>query len=348
MYNKTIDILDCTIRDGSYVIDGQWSREDVRDITAGLAETGFKYIEIGNGIGLGASRKGVNSILTDKEYADTAVAVKGDARVGFFFIPGIGTKDDMRMSYEAGCEFVRVGTDVSKSESALEYIQFAKEMGLEVGYNFMKSYAATPFEICKRATDIAAAGADMISLVDSAGGMLPSEVGNYIKLMRESLKVRIGFHGHNNLLLANANNIAAVENGADVVDTTLMGMGRGAGNAQTETMLVILRKMGYEISLDPLKASGISTRLIKGRSQELKGSDDLQLVMGYARFHDSYLHIIQDAAEKYGVDYRLLIMEVSRINLESPSRELIDKVALTMQKGEPVQVHFPKFYHKKP
>ncbi len=71
MSEKTLDILDCTIRDGSYVIDGQWTAEDVRDITSGLAEMGFRYIEIGNGIGMGATRKGVRSILTDEQFLKT-------------------------------------------------------------------------------------------------------------------------------------------------------------------------------------------------------------------------------------------------------------------------------------
>lgn len=343
-----VEILDCTIRDGSYVIDGQWSADEVRQLTADLAGNGFRYIEIGNGIGLGASRKGVNTILTDEEFAEIAAAVKSNSKIGFFFIPGVGTKEDMKMSREKGCDFVRVGTDVSKNESAREYIEYAKELGLEVGYNFMKSYVVSPYEICKKAVAMQTYGADMISLVDSAGGMLPSEVGNYIRLMKECLTVRIGFHGHNNLLLANANNIAAIENGATVVDTTLMGMGRGAGNAQTESMLVILEKMGFTTGIDPISVSNISTKYISPKTRQLKGSDDLQLVMGYAQFHDAYLNVVEEFAAAYGIDYRLLIMEVSKINKENPSRDLVKQVAENLQKGEKVNVFYPKFYHKKP
>src|SRR5687767_13865785 len=104
-----VEILDCTIRDGSYVIDGQWSKEEVKALTFELAQNGFPYIEIGNGIGLGASRKGVNTILTDEEFATVANEVKGNSKIGFFFIPGVGTKDDIRMAQQNGCDFVRVG-----------------------------------------------------------------------------------------------------------------------------------------------------------------------------------------------------------------------------------------------
>lgn len=343
-----ISILDCTIRDGSYVIDGQWTSDEVLQLTSALAENGFEYIEIGNGIGLGAARKGVNTILSDEEFARIASSVKKNAKIGFFFIPGVGTKDDIKMSFESGCDFIRIGTDVSKNESALEYIDYAKTLGMEVGYNFMKSYVVSPYELCKKAVNMESCGADMISLVDSAGGMLPSEVAHYIRLLTECVKVRIGFHGHNNLLLANANNIAAIENGATVVDTTLMGMGRGAGNAQTESMLVILEKMGYSTGIDPIRVSGISSACISPKTMQLKGSDDLQLVMGYAQFHDAYLNVIEEFAAEYNVDYRILIMEVSKINKENPSRDLVRQVAEYLSKGEKVNVFYPKFYHKKP
>ena len=62
------------------------------------------------------------------------------------------------------------------------------------------SVVVTPFELCKRAARIQEFGADMISLVDSAGGMLPDEVGSYMQSLKECLSVRVGFHGHNNLL----------------------------------------------------------------------------------------------------------------------------------------------------
>jgi 4-hydroxy-2-oxovalerate aldolase len=341
-----IEVLDCTIRDGSYVINGQWKPEEVIGLTKELAENHFKYIEVGNGVGLGAHRKGVKSICTDQEYIELAVSVKGSAKIGVFFIPGIGTKDDIKMFVENGGDFIRIGTDVSHSDSAKEYIEYAKNLGLEVGYNFMKSYVVTAYELCKRAIKIESFGADMISLVDSAGGMLPSEVGNYINLLKECLSVKVGFHGHNNLLLANANNIAAIENGVDIIDTTLMGMGRGAGNAQTESMLVILEKMGINVPMDPIKVSNISKKYISPKTNLLKGSDELQLVMGYAQFHDSYLNVIIEAATKFKIDYRILIIEVSKINKENPSKELIEEVAKQLNKGNNVKIFFPKFHHK--
>ncbi len=341
-----VEILDCTIRDGSYVIDGAWTQDDVKNIVRELSIAGFRYIEVGNGIGLGAHRKKVSSICTDAEYVSAAVANKGKAKIGVFFIPGTGNLQDIETFRANGGDFIRVGTNVSDSDDAEEYIQFAKGLGLEVGYNFMKSYTVSPYELCLRATRVERFGADCISLVDSAGGMVPREVAQYIARMKECLATKVGFHGHNNLLMANANSLAAVENGADVVDTTLMGMGRGAGNAQSETMLVILRKAGFPIEIDALRVSKISEKYILPKTGKLKGSDGLELVLGYALFHDSYLKLVDTYAEKHKVDYQELIVEVSKINKENPSENLIVTVAQQLAKRQKVRIFFPKFYHK--
>ena len=69
---------------------------------------------------------------------------------------------------------------------------------------------------------------DYLYIVDSSGGMTGKEVKSYIKSARKNLKNKIGFHGHNNLGIANSNCVAALENGAEIVDTSMLGMGRGA------------------------------------------------------------------------------------------------------------------------
>ena len=344
--SSTVEILDCTIRDGSYVINGAWTHDDVSNIVRELSAAGFRYIEVGNGIGLGAHRKKVSSICSDAEYVLAAAANKGKAKIGVFFIPGTGNVQDIEDFHANGGDFIRIGTNVSDSDDAEEYIQFAKKLGLEVGYNFMKSYTVPPYELCLRASRVERFGADCISLVDSAGGMMPKEVACYVSRMRECLEVKVGFHGHNNLLMANANSLAAIENGADVVDTTLMGMGRGAGNAQSETMLVLLKKAGFRVEIDALKVSKISEKYILPKTSKLKGSDGLELVLGYALFHDSYLKLIDTYAEKHKIDYQDLIVEVSNINKENPSEQLIANVAQQLAEKRKVKVFFPKFYHK--
>ena len=340
-----VEILECTIRDGSYAVNFHWKEEEISEIVYELSMAGLNYIEIGNGLGLGYYRKNEKDYLSDQKYVEAAVKSKQDSLIGVFFIPGIGTKEDIKLFADSGGDFIRIGTNVSQSIEACEYIEYAKKLNLKVGFNFMKSYAVTPFELCKRAIDIEKAGADFIYLVDSAGGMLPKQVKHYVSCLRDLLEVKIGFHGHNNLLVANANNLAAIEGGAEFIDTTLLGIGRGAGNSQTETMIVLLKESGYKIDIDPLEVSKISEKYIANKVGQLKGSNGKDLIMGYAHFHDSYLETVEKYAKEFDVDYQKLILEIGKFNKENPSERLICNIAKAMQGKKRVDIPYPKFYH---
>lgn len=342
-----VTVLDCTIRDGGYAIDFQWSAEDIADIVGGLAAAGVRYIEVGHGIGLGGSRASAPARCSDVEMTSVAASASEGARIGAFFIPGVGTQEDLREFRDAGGAFIRIGTDVSKSESAWPFVECARDLGLEVCYNFMKSYVVQPFELLRRALPLVERGASTVAVVDSAGGMLPDQVGQYVRVLRDGLDARVGFHGHNNLLLANANSLAAVQNGATIVDATLLGIGRGGGNAQTETLLVVLEKAGYPSRIDPLRISRLAERHVLPKQARLKGSSEMELLYGIAQFHSSYTKRVQDIAAEYDVPYQELILAVSRYAKEDLPESLVKEVADQLQRRGRVEIHFPKFHHRR-
>ena len=343
-----IDILDCTIRDGSYVVNFDWPLEKVVGIVHDLAFNNCRYIEIGHGLGLGAERTYPHGSVPDEHSLKEAVKVKRDSLLGSFFIPGIGTMEDIDRFKENGGDFLRIGTNISESGKAEAYIRHAKELGLIVSYNAMKSYVAKPFEFCRRMTEVASWGTDILYFVDSAGGLLPEEVGRYISLLYQCVgdDVKIGFHGHNNLMLANASSLAAVENGASLIDTSLLGIGRGAGNAQTETMLLILKKKGYDIPIPPIPMLKIAEKYVKTTNVAVKGIDHADVIMGYALFHSSYYALLQKIAEEAHVDPDDLMIEVAKINRENPDEGLMRMVAKHISAHNSVKIFFPKFNHK--
>ena len=318
----------------------------MQSIVGGLADAGIPYIEVGHGMGLGASRTKTPSLISDTAYVEAASGVKRNSRIGAFFIPGIGNKDDIRMFQECGGDFLRVGTNATESDAAIPYLEYAKELGLEVAYNFMKSYAVTPYEICRRADKMVKHGAEMIYLVDSAGGMLPRQVAQYTELLVEAVDVRIGFHGHNNLLMANANALAAVEAGAELIDSTLLGIGRGAGNTQTESIVVVLARAGYEMEIDPMGISKLGMKYVAPKADGLKGADGVDLLFGYALFHDAYLKLVEQCSVEFGVDFEKLVIEVSKVNKMDPSEDLVRTVAKQIRDLPKVEIFAPKFYHQ--
>ncbi|MEA2235601.1 MAG: 4-hydroxy 2-oxovalerate aldolase [Thermoanaerobaculia bacterium] len=324
-----VRILECTLRDGSYAIDFKFTAHDTSVISAALEAAGFDLIEIGHGSGLGASVPEIGlAAASDEEYVRAAAQALKKAKFGAFFIPGLGTKEHLDMARHYGMSFIRIGTNVTRSEEAREFIEYGRKLGFEVSYNAMKSYAVSPEEFQRRLKETAEWGAETVYLVDSAGGMMPNEVREYVARLRDVVgDTGIGFHGHNNFGLANANALAAIEAGATMIDTTMLGMGRSSGNSQTEVMLVLLEKLGYKTGVDLLKAMEVGERLIQPLMTGGTGVSALEVTMASAQFHSSFLPRIEKACEQYHVDAKLLITEVSKVDVINPSQSLIMSIA---------------------
>ena len=174
-----IKIVENTLRDGSYLIDFQFDRNHTADISRGLASLGFEYIEVGHGLGLGAWNKPALGLSkeNDSNYIRAAKEAAPEAKIGVFFIPGIGTKEDIDTAIDDGIGFIRVGTNIDTFEKAHDFADYAKQKGLIVAVNLMKSYGVKSYEFTQIATEIDQWQiADAIYLVDSAGCMTPDEV----------------------------------------------------------------------------------------------------------------------------------------------------------------------------
>jgi 4-hydroxy 2-oxovalerate aldolase len=341
-----VNLLDCTIRDGSYAIDYKWKKEDVKEIVTSLVKVGIKYIEVGNGTGLGAYRK-VKGALDDDTYLKNSTPFKNKSHIGVFFIPGIGTKEDIKKFKEEGGDFIRIGMNATQSEEAIEYIEYAKSLELFVCFNFMKTYAVSPYQIAFRSNELINSGADCIYVVDSSGGMLPVQVVKYFYALKIAYNVKLGFHGHNNLLMANANSLTAIDSGATFVDSTLMGMGRGTGNAQTESLIALLSKSRkLDDEYDIFELCELSNRVISKITKGLYGVKKRDIVVGMYNFHDSNTHLVDKYSMKYNIDPDKLIIEVSKINIVDPSEELFEIAAKKIVSGNLKEIYFPKFSHK--
>jgi 4-hydroxy-2-oxovalerate aldolase len=325
-------ILETTLRDGSYVLNFQFTANDTAVMCEELERAGFPLIEVGHGIGLGASRAGMGQAAeSDEAYLRAAAGAIKSARWGMFCIPGIAQLEDVDMAAEHGMKFIRVGTNVTDVEKSEPFIVRAKRHGMMVCANFMKSYAMAPVEFAARAVRTQQFGSDMVYIVDSAGGMLTSEMEEYIKAVQDACNLEIGFHGHNNLDLAVANSLRAIELGVAVVDTSLQGLGRSAGNTPTEVLIAVLKRYGLDLGIDPLAVMDISEKYVRPLVQR-HGYDSIDVVTGLAQFHSSYMGLIREFSSTYRVDPRRLIMEVCEQDRVNAPRDLVERAAQKLQK----------------
>ncbi len=321
-------ILECTLRDGSYAINFQFTEEDTRNIVRALDHAGFELIEIGHGMGLGASEKtkGV-AAETDEVYLRATAETVKNASWGMFCIPGIAELKHIDMAADYGMSFIRIGTNVEEYHQSQLFVERAKKYGMFVCANFMKSYVSTPEEFARYALETEKFGADLIYIVDSAGGMFPEDIEQYVHAIREqSTTLRIGFHGHNNLGMGVANSLKAIELGVEIVDSSLQGFGRSAGNTPTEQLICALIRKEIKVNVDPIDVMDIGEKYVLPLIQS-KGISSVDIVSGFSLFHSSYMPIIEKYAMQYRVDPRRLIAAVCAHDKANAPRELVEAQA---------------------
>lgn len=320
-------ILETTLRDGSYVLNFQFTASDTAIIASKLEEAGFDLIEIGHGVGLGASEAGMGQAAeTDEAYLKAAADSLKKAQWGMFCIPGVASLDHVDLAAQYGMKFIRIGTNVTEVEDSQPFIERAKKYGMFVCANFMKSYALEPLEFAQQAKRSQDYGADVVYIVDSAGGMLTREMEGYFKAIRDVCDIAIGFHGHDNLGLSVANAVRAYELGADIIDTSLQGLGRSAGNTPTEVFIAVLERMGVRMGYNPLDIMDIGEKYIKPLIKRI-GHSSIDVITGYAQFHSSYMGIIREFSSKYRVDPRKLIISLCEKDKINAPRELVELIA---------------------
>jgi len=321
------DILEVTLRDGSYLIDFQFTAQDTATIAAALESIGFRWIEVGHGLGLNASQSGKGlAAATDEEYMEAASQALKHAKWGMFFIPGIGREEDVRLAARYGMSFLRIGTNVTETAQAEPYIALAKELGLIVSYNAMKSYAVSPEEFGAVVAQVHNRGADIACLVDSAGSMDPDSVATYLRAAKQQSASPLGYHGHDNLSLAMANTLRAIEEGAVLVDSSLQGMGRSAGNTVTEVLVAILQRRGALPHIDLKAAMDVGQGLIQPLMGK-RGVDPMAVTGGLAKFHSSFTGKVQRFARKHDIDVRDLIVRLGQEDQVSAPDELLERLS---------------------
>lgn len=316
MIKKTnhVDILDTTLRDGSYTIGYQFTSDETALIAQGLELAGVNYIEVGHGLGLGADRAGKGAqAVTDLVYMRACASSLHKAKFGFFFIPGIGDISDLQLLADEGGKFVRIGVMLESADQACITIKEAKSLGLEVWANLMKTYAYSKEECKEVAIRFIQAGADGVYIVDSAGGMLPAEVADYVIEIKEAffrigVKGRIGFHGHDNMSLSTACSLSAIQAGCDIVDGSLLGIGRSIGNVATEVIVMVLARAGYETGVNPWYAADLAEKMIRPFLEQRWRHCSLDQALGYAQIHSGFLPILEKVAEQKKINVREIVL----------------------------------------
>ena len=324
-------IMDCTLRDGANVVGKGFSAELTTMMIEGMIDAGITTIEMGNCLGLGAyEANGSIAPCTDEQYLQLIQPYLDKAEIGMFFGYKNVNQANVDLAKKYGLKFLRIGANAGDGAGACDGIRMVKAAGIKCRFSMMKAYVLPPEELAKEAKMLADCGLDEITIMDSAGTMMPHQVTEYVKALKAVLDIPVAFHGHNNLGLSVANAIAAMEAGATVFDCGLLGMARSAGNCATELLIATFQRLGYFQDVDLYKLLAFFDEKLIPAMEAYNyhvAVKPFDLILGLAGCHSSFTKLFTDIANEYGVPLYKLIVEASKVDQKNPSEELIRRTA---------------------
>jgi 4-hydroxy 2-oxovalerate aldolase len=253
--------IDCTLRDGGYYNNWDFSREFLVDYLAAMNAASVDYVELGfrsldtNGFKGACAYTTDDFIISLPIPAGLAIGVMVNAAelVSHPAGPVEAAKLLFGVASKSPVTLVRIACHLHEFEASLLACTWLKEVGYQVGINLMQIADRTEQEIEGIARVANNCPVDALYFADSMGSMDPEQTAQIVCTLRRHWQGALGVHTHDNMGLAVANTLRAIKEGVTWVDSTVTGMGRGPGNAQTEYMVIELEKItGKKINLTPL------------------------------------------------------------------------------------------------
>lgn len=312
-YSPNLKVLDCTLRDGGLVNNFYFTDEFVKDLYNAAIKAGIDYMEFGY--------KASTDIFNESDFGkwkfckdDDIRAIVGDndTNLKISVMADVGRtnhKRDIVNRADSPIDLIRVATYINTVPAAIEIIEDAKKKGYEVSCNIMAVSKVNSEDLMNGLKEIANSSVDVIYMVDSFGSYYPEQIAKladqYVEI-GDKYKKNIGIHAHNNQQLAFANTITSLRHGASFLDSTVSGMGRGAGNCFTESLLGFLRNPRY--SLVPIMDFVQKHMLQLKKDGNVWGYDIPYLLTGVLNAHpSSAIRFIKENRTDYSKYYQELL-----------------------------------------
>lgn len=246
--DRSFKIIDCTLRDGGYYNNWDFSRELVTAYLAAMSAANIEYVEIGFRSFAHHGFRGAYAYSTDRflrtllipENISLGVMVNASELIDHIDGPEAAVTRLFSPEADSPVTMVRIAGHAAEINSVLTACQWLKRNGYKVGLNLMQIADRTQTELEMLGKLASSIELDVLYFADSLGSLQPNQTAEIIQKIRSHWHGDIGIHTHDNMGYAMANSLAAVAQGVTWIDCTVTGMGRGPGNAQTE--LIVLER----------------------------------------------------------------------------------------------------------
>lgn len=252
---RSISILDCTLRDGGYINSWKFGKNNIEDIIKHLEKSGIEIIECGF----------IEDKLYDRDSSvyDNADRIKSFIKknntmyVGMIALGDIDPEKVTPRTLE-GIDGIRLTFHKSEIEEEFRQAQLLIKKGYEIFIQPVGTSTYSDKELIDLIERVNKLHPFAFYIVDTLGTMYPNDIQRIFSIIDNNLDdgIRIGFHSHNNLQLSfsNAQTFMSISQKRDIIiDSSVFGMGRGAGNLTTELITQYINNVyGQRYNISPL------------------------------------------------------------------------------------------------
>lgn len=323
-------LLDCTLRDGAYIIDKKFGDTTIKGIIAGLIKANLDLIEIGflQDEGFGEGKTVYKNAYEAEKFIPKD---KGDTL--FTVLADYSRYSVKNLDNYTGRSFDAVRACFFKNEryDAIDFFKAVKEKGYKLFIQPVDVLGYSDTEIIELINIINKIEPYCFSIVDTFGSMYEEDLQRVYYLIDHNLisGCRIGFHSHNNLQMSNALTQLFLKMSYGkrnvVVDATVAGMGRGAGNTPTELIAqYMVNKLGYNYEIDSL-LDVIDNYIKDIRAKATWGYDTNMFLAGTFSAHVNNIAYLKNKNSIKSKDIRYILNKIGRENRKRYHYDLLEK-----------------------
>ncbi|MFA5099326.1 MAG: hypothetical protein WC547_00390 [Candidatus Omnitrophota bacterium] len=294
-----IRVLDCTIRDGGYINNWKFDKRLVRETYRALSKSGVDFIEIGY---RGTSKHfdqdqyGIWRFTPDRLIREVISNIDG-AKLALMVDYGKIDAEDLCEAGDSAVGLIRIAVHKDCLKGAMALAGQIKKKGYEVSLNAIDYNNYTKKEQAELISMLRGTPLDYFYFVDSYGSLFPHQVESILEPVLGIRGLKIGFHPHNSLQMAFANTLEAVRCGVHMIDSTIYGMGRAAGNLPTEIIIAFLEKEKRD-RYNSIPLLNIIDRYFAGLYKDNRWGYQLPYMLsGMFKCHPSYAKALVDSHE---------------------------------------------------